>query len=427
MYSNATGGDLWESIGHVAKKPVSSMMNTWIMQVGFPLVLVSKQNSHLNLEQNRFLMELGTKKPKGLWSIPISVGVGKKISSNLLTTKTSKIKLNQQKIIPIVNSSRKGFFRVKYDKELLSRIKFLVENKKLDYVDRWSIQNDLFALCVAGRERIRSYLDFSDAYHGDDSYLSTANVANNLYFLYFLCFHENFEPKIKKYTLEYYTELFEKLGWDPKKDEKHTDTLQRSKVLVILGKLGDQKIIHEAKRRFSVFLKKHETLRPDLREAVFSLMAWTGDEKIHNQLVQIYKKAGSQEAKLRVLGGLCNFRNEKLLLKTLNFSLTKDVRSQNIALPIVKIAGNPFGKKILWPWLKKNWKPLSEKFGFGNPLANRIVASISLVADSSMEKEIRQFFKKNHAPGTEMTLEQTLERIRIHSRFLKQIRTEFKN
>ena len=76
-------------------------------------------------------MELGTKKPKGLWSIPISVGVGKKISSKLLTTKTSKIKLNQQKIIPIVNSSRKGFFRVKYDKELLSRIKFLVENKNL--------------------------------------------------------------------------------------------------------------------------------------------------------------------------------------------------------------------------------------------------------------------------------------------------------
>ena len=150
-------------------------------------------------------------------------------------------------------------------------------------------------------------------------------------------------------------------------------------------------------------------------------------KKYINQLVQIYKKAPSQEAKLRVLGGLCNFRNEKLLLKTLNFSLTKDVRSQNLALPIVKISGNPYGRKILWPWLKKNWKPLSKKFGFGNPLANRIVGTISLVADSSMEKEIRQFFKKNPAPGTEMTLEQTIERIRIHSRFLKQIRTEFKN
>jgi len=198
-------------------------------------------------------------------------------------------------------------------------------------------------------------------------------------------------------------------------------------VIVVLGKLGNQKILHEAKRRFNVFLKKHETLRPDLREVIFSLMAWTGDEKIHNQLVQIFKKAPSQEAKLRVLGGLCNFRNEKLLLKTLNFALTKEVRSQNIALPIVKISGNPFGKKILWPWLKKNWKPLTKKFGFGNPLANRIVDAISLVADASMEKEIIRFFKNNPTPGTEMTLKQTLERIRIHSRFLQQIRNEFIN
>ena len=95
--------------------------------------------------------------------------------------------------------------------------------------------------------------------------------------------------------------------------------------------------------------------------------------------------------------------------------------------PIVKIASNPYGRKLLWPWLKKNWKPLVKKFGLGNPLANRIVASISLVADSKMEKEIRQFFKKNPTPGTEMTLEQTLERIRVHSKFLQEISSEFRN
>jgi tricorn protease interacting factor F2/3 len=79
----------------------------------------------------------------------------------------------------------------------------------------------------------------------------------------------------------------------------------------------------------------------------------------------------------------------------------------------------------MWSWLKTNWKFLSKKFGQGNPIANRIVASISLFADDTMQNEIKNFFKKNPTPGTEMTLAQTLERIRINSKFLRQIKNEF--
>jgi len=427
MYGNATGDDLWDSIGKISKKPVRKMMNSWIRQVGFPLVEVNKQNSKLHLEQNRFLLEHNKKYQKGLWSIPVSVGTGSNTLSKLMTSKTSQIPFNQKKFFPVVNSSRKAFVRIKYDSHLLNELKKLVSLKKLDYVDRWSIQNDLFALCVNGTERVHTYLDFSEAYHGEKSYLASINVANNLNFLYFLSFHERFASIIKKYAYDYFKELFELVGWDPKPNEKHTDTLLRSMVIVVLGKLGDKKILHEAQRRFKLFLKKRETLRPDLREPVFLLVAWSGDEKTYDALIRIYKKAATQEAKLRVLAGLCNFRSKKLLLKTLEFSLTKDVRSQNIALPIIRVSGNPYGRKIMWPWLKKNWKTLIKKFGLGNPLANRIVGTISLVADSSMEKEIRQFFKKNPTPGTEMTLEQALERIRIHTNLLRNIKSEYNN
>ena len=131
------------------------------------------------------------------------------------------------------------------------------------------------------------------------------------------------------------------------------------------------------------------------------------------------------EEKLRFLGAMCNFKDPKLLQKSLNFSQTSEVRSQNMQLPIMKTAANPHGKKILWPWLKKNWRKLSKKVGHGNPLFNRIVASISSVADDSMETEIQQFFKKNPTPGTERTLHQTLERIRINHNFLVKTRKEF--
>jgi len=111
--------------------------------------------------------------------------------------------------------------------------------------------------------------------------------------------------------------------------------------------------------------------------------------------------------------------------KTLEFSMTPAVRSQNIRVPIMSISANIYGKDILWPWLKKHWKRLVKKFGVGNPLANRIVASVGGVIDDKQEDDVRIFFKKNPMPGTERILEQTLERVRIRSKFLRCIKKEF--
>jgi tricorn protease interacting factor F2/3 len=48
-----------------------------------------------------------------------------------------------------------------------------------------------------------------------------------------------------------------------------------------------------------------------------------------------------------------------------------------------------------------------------------------VVYDSKKESEIRRFFKQHHTPGTQMKLAQTLERIRIYSKFLERTRKEF--
>ncbi len=424
QYKNATGHDLWNSIGKVSKKPVKSLMNSWIKQVGFPLIQAEKKKSNLSLTQKRFLLEVDKKHQKGLWQIPISVGT-KNTTSKLMNKKTISFLLPKN-IIPVVNSSKKGFLRVKYDEELLSILKPLVENNTLNHIDRWNIQNDLFAICISGNEKISTYLDFSEAYSQEKNYLSSVNVANNLNFLYLLSFHESFVDDVKQYTLNYFQGLFETLGWDAKKNEKHTDVLLRSMVLFVLGKLDDEEILEEAERRFNAHLKKLTIIKPDLLEIIFSLVAWNGDQSTFKKLIKLYRKSSSQEAKLRVLAALCYFKDEKLLLKTLKFILSKEVRSQNLALPIIRIASNPYGKKIMWPWMKKNWKLLNKKFGHGNPIANRIVASISLFSDDSMQKEIKSFFKSHPTLGTEMTLAQTLERIRIHSKFLRQIKNEFK-
>jgi len=282
-------------------------------------------------------------------------------------------------------------------------------------------------LCVSGVYDIQDYLDFSEAYEDEDNYLAAYNVASNLNWLFLHTYWEDFSDQISSHASNHLRIILENLGWDKAKNEKHTTTLLRSFVISALGKMGDDEVQSMAYEKFNKFLKNPDSLNPDIRQSVFTVVAWHGDSKTHKQFIVLYKKAKTIEEKLRYLTALCYFKDEKLLLKSLHFSQTSEVRSQNMQLPIMITSANPYGKKILWPWLKKNWKKLGKKVGHGNPLFNRIVASIALIADESMKNDIKQFFKKNPTPGTERTLEQALEKITIHSRFLERMRKEFNN
>ena len=426
-YKNAEGTDLWNAIGKASKMPVTSMINTWLKQPGFPLVEIAQTGNTLKLKQKRYLLEGEKKFSKGLWSIPLSIGLEDEITKKLFSKKSMSVKLPKGSIGFVANYGRNGFYRVKYDEGILLDLKMLVYKKSILPIDRWAIQNDLFSLCVSGDEKVRNYLDFSDAYFNENSYLALVNVAHNLALLYFRAFDESFAEEIYEYAANYFRKILSNLGWVPQKSDKHTDALLRTFVISALGKMNDEQVTENALCRYKKFLRSPDSLPPDLIEPICSIAAWNGDAKTHAQLTKLYRNAKTMEEKLRFLSAMCGFKDTKLLIKSLNFSQSTEVRSQNMQLPIMKVAANPYGNKVLWPWLKKNWKNLNRKVGHGNPLFNRIVSSIALVADASMEKEIKVFFKKNPTPGTERTQAQTLERIRISSKFLQNMRNEFKN
>jgi len=134
--------------------------------------------------------------------------------------------------------------------------------KRIPAIDRWAIQNDLFSLCVLGDEQVRNYLDFSDAYFDEDSYLVSINVARNLASLYFRTFNEKFTEEIRDYTINYFRKILFNIGWDPRKSDKHTDALLRVFVISTLGKMNDEEVTEEALRRYKKFLKSPNSLSP---------------------------------------------------------------------------------------------------------------------------------------------------------------------
>jgi tricorn protease interacting factor F2/3 len=323
-----------------------------------------------------------------------------------------------------VNDGQKGFYRVKYDESSLESLGKRVEEKAISNVDRWSIHHDLFALCVSNKISFKSYLDFVRHYENEDDYVVLSDIISSLNFFYVLLSKEEVWQGIKEFNLDFFNKIFSRLGWDAIKDEKPTTTLLRGQIISSLGRLEDEKIILEAKSRFANLLKTGQ-LDPDLRGPIYSTIAWSGDASTYQKILGLYRKAPTQEEMVRLLSSLANFQDRKLLSKTLSFTLSKEVRTQNLFQPIARMVTNPQGKELVWPWIKQNWKGIVSRFGVGNPLLNRIIGSVSIETDLKKEKEIKKFFTKHHVPGTEMKLAQTLERIRIHSRFIQNIRKEF--
>ena len=425
-YGNAVTNDLWDALAATSHKPVRELMDSWVRQVGYPMVEANVVDSKISLTQSRFLLEGNGKSDKAAWMIPVYVKMRDRFLYKLMTKRSESIALDNADDWFVVNSGRKGLYRVKYGRESLDRLKDLIENKRLGNADRWGVQNDLFAMCVAGEMRLKEYLDFIGLYLEEDDYIVSLDIADSIYSLYLITSGEKFWGEIKRRGREYFGDMFERLGWDPKPGERHTDALLRSFVINVLGRLGDEKVVSEAKRRFDVFLRKPDSLSPDIRGAVYSLVAWSGDASTHDTLTGLYRKAGNQEEKMRFLGALSSFQDEALLSKTLEFSLSPEVRLQDLYIPIGKCAGNPYGRKLVWPWIKKNWKGIGDRFGHaGSPLLNRIVSTAGVINDASREAEVRDFFRKNPVPGTERKIAQTLERIRISSRFLDRCRKEF--
>ena len=420
-YTNATTEDLWSSLGSASRKPVVQMMNTWVRQIGYPIIEADVVDSKIKLSQKRFLLENKGKAKTGNWIIPLSIRMEDKVITKLMK-KPITIPYHSEWFK--VNEGQKGFFRVKYDEKTMETLGRLVEEKKISNLDRWSIHHDLVALVVSKQYPLKHYLDFVRHYEEEDDYVVLSDIIGFLNHLYVLLSGEEFWDEIKEFNQYFMRIVFQRLGWDPAKGEKSTYALLRNSVIGALGKLGDQEIIDESKSRFSRLLQTG-ILNPDLRSSVYSNIAWTGDSKTHQQLINLYRKAKTQEEKIRFLGALSNFKEEKLLIKTLAFTLSKEVRTQNLFVPISRMIANPNGKDLVWPWIKKNWKYLVKKFGVGNPLLNRIMGSVAVMSDMQKEKEVRLFFARHHVPGTEMKLAQSLERIRINANFLQNVRSEF--
>jgi puromycin-sensitive aminopeptidase len=388
-YKNTETIHLWQAFEKVSGKPVTKMMHNWTSKPGYPVVKAKMKNGKVDITQEKFFSSPISKakaKDKTKWEIPIIFGKNK------------------------VNFGETGFFRTAYSKELLEKLKSPILYKNLSARDRLGIIRDLFALAEAGTIPTTDALEFLPSYKNEDNYTVWVEIASGLARLEQLLANSNTNRSLNKLSLELFSPLAHKLGWNKKSGEEHTNALLRSLAIARAGRAGDKKIINEAKKVFSK-IKSGQKVNPDIRGAVYSIIATHGGMKEYKTLVAMYKKENLHEEKNRIGGALGDFVNEKILEEAANFALSKHVRIQDTIGILSGVGMNPLGRDIWLKCIKYNWKLLVSRYGQGGLTLGRAIKAIGGSAEDKHFKILKTFFATHEAPGARRSVDQVLERI----------------
>ncbi len=437
QYANAERLDLWNALGEASGKPVADIMDTWVMQTGYPVLDVGIERSEgsisLHMAQRRFLYDAITNSGNAdetLWKIPIGVytGKGAEISSALMDSRVLAWDVPDPEADAAewtkLNPEQTGFYRVKYSSADLQRLAAPISNQALPASDRLGIQNDAFALSRAGIIPATDFLTIAEAYHNEDNAPVCADLSTNLAGLDNLLSDEAFYANFQAFSRSIFRQTATRVGWDAKPDETHTDALLRSTLLNHMGSCDDDDVLREAAARFVAYAEDPANVSPDIRGIAFRFAAKRGGRSEYDQMWELRRQTPLQEEKVRFLYGLSGFDDQALLGETLERSLGDEVRVHDSVSVLTLVAGNRHGRDLAWQFLKDNWAEFDRRYGEGGFAVMRLVGITSAFTTLEMRDDVGRFFTDNPAPGAERTVRQSLERITLNHAWLEQNRDE---
>jgi len=253
----------------------------------------------------------------------------------------------------------------------------------------------------------------------EDNYSVWASISSIMEKLNALLGNTDSHDEFKAFGRRLFSRIEEKVGWDAKDNETHLDALLRSLVLTRMISFDNQKTIQDAQTRFALHKSGKSPIHADLRSAVYKAVLSVGDEDVYKSMLKMYRESDIMEEKDRIGKALGAIKDTALLKQVLEFAVSEDVRSQDTIFVIVYVGMSKNGRQLAWDFFKDRLDFFKERY-IGGQMVTRIVKHVTEnFASESKAKEIENFFQDNPYPGTERTVQQSCESIRLNDAWLQ--------
>ncbi|KAF9908846.1 hypothetical protein EC991_009365 [Linnemannia zychae] len=435
-YKNATTDDLWDALSEESKIDVREFMNTWTRVIGIPILNVTETETHVKVEQHRFLSTNDTteEEDQTVWWVPL--GVSPKPMSILDANQTLKTReLSFEKPTSqkhgedfyLVNKGFTGVFRTNYPSSAIRQIgkAILAGHADIGVADRAGLLADQSSLATSGHSGVDRLLDLIQYYKNEKAYvvwdLLLAKLDN---ITQLFSVNDRAHRAIQHFQRKLVHNLVQELGWEFPEGEDHLTSLLRGVIVQCAGRSRHEETVKEAQRRFALFMEEGsdqtKALHPTIRKTAFEVAMSHGGVKEFEQVMHYYKTTPKQDQQVMALVAIgCAVHGKELIQRVFEFALSDDVRPQDFPYLLSGLSTNIAARHAAWDWIKANWQTIVDRYtGNMGMLGYCIKIPINRMADPAVLKDLEEFFVDKDTKDFERDLEQAKEGLRIRSKWV---------
>ncbi|XP_023019123.2 aminopeptidase A isoform X2 [Leptinotarsa decemlineata] len=441
-YSNAVTKDFLTEIQNVVgnKLNVAELMDTFTVQMGYPILTATVSGDNYTFTQKRFL-----KDPKAeynesettykyKWTVPVTyvTDLGKSTELSLLKHSDEELTITKPKEAKWIkfNHDQVGYYRVNYP---LTQWNELISNyHSLNTADRTHLLEESFSIAEADQLSYEIPLNLTKNLEKETDYTpwSVASTKLKVILRYLRGSDSKQETAFKKYIGKICTPAYENFTWNEDNDDGHLKRLARIEVLGLACAVDQENCLTEAQNQFNNWIQSKEPLSQDLRSLVYHYGMKNANESVWESLLEIYKSESDASEKVKLVYGLASVENVTLLNRLIE--LAKDesiVRGQDFFTVLQYISANPQGTELVWTWVRENWEYLVGRFTLNDRYLGSLIPAITgRFASDEKITEMKAFFEKYPNAGAgKASRAKALETVQNNIRWLSRYRTVVEN
>jgi aminopeptidase 2 len=180
-------------------------------------------------------------------------------------------------------------------------------------------------------------------------------------------------------------------------------------------------VVNEAHSRFQRFKKGDERcIHPNLRGAIFKIVIATGGREEYEAMKSLFQTSMTVDQRLAALEALGYTPEADLIEDAMKYTLTEEVRPQDVTILLSSLSINPAAREPLWTFTKKHFDTFYAMFEKSLRLLSKIVGvSLERFNDTSFIDQALTFFESQNTSKYERALQQALETIQVNADWLQ--------